>query len=255
MFLTKQKLDRRTFLRGMGAAVALPQLDAMTPAFARASSLKPPTRMAFVYVPNGMDMRNWNPTYEGALGELPMILKPLDHLKQDILLTGGLTNNRGRALLDGPGDHGRCSGAYLTGVQVKKSVTDIQAAKSMDQYVADHLEGTTRFPSLQIGLEDARQAGNCDSGYSCAYTNNLSWRSETQPLPPILNPRMLFERLFGNSAGLSPEQRQTRAISRRSILDFVLEESRMLRMNIGPSDKRKLDEYLTSIREIEVQMA
>jgi hypothetical protein len=139
-------------------------------------------------------------------------------------------------------------------VQVKKSVTDIRAAKSVDQYVADHVGSQTRFPSLEVGLEDARQAGNCDSGYSCAYTNNLAWRNETQPLPPILNPRMLFERLFGDMAGRSPEAREQRLISRRSILDFILEDARALRGDLGPSDQRKLDEYLTSIRQIEEQM-
>lgn len=254
MFITRQAVPRRTFLRGLGAAVALPYLDAMTPAMARAGAVKAPVRMAFVYVPNGMDMRNWNLDYEGKLDALSPILQPLEAHKQDILMMSNLTHNTGRALLDGAGDHGRCGGSYLTGVQVKKSVTDIHAAKSVDQYVADHIAGQTRFPSLEIGLEDSRQAGNCDSGYSCAYTNNLAWRSETQPLPPVLNPRMLFERLFGNAAGLTPQQRTQRNISRRSILDYVMEESRSLRNAIGPSDQRKLDEYLTSIRQIEEQM-
>lgn len=254
MFITRQAVPRRTFLRGLGAAVALPYLDAMTPAMANTGAMKAPVRMAFVYVPNGMDMRNWNLDYEGRLDKLSPILEPLEQHKQDILMMSNLTHNTGRALLDGAGDHGRCGGSYLTGVQVKKSVTDIRAAKSVDQYVADHLAGQTRFPSLEVGLEDSRQAGNCDSGYSCAYTNNLSWRSETQPLPPILNPRMLFERLFGNAAGLTPQQRAQRNISRRSILDYVLEESRSLRNAVGPSDQRKLDEYLTSIRQIEEQM-
>lgn len=254
MFITRQAVPRRTFLKGLGAAVALPYLDAMTPAMAHTGAVKAPVRMAFVYVPNGMDMRNWNLDYEGRLDALSPILSPLEQHKQDILMMSNLTHNTGRALLDGAGDHGRCGGSYLTGVQVKKSVTDIRAAKSVDQYVADHMAGQTRFPSLEVGLEDSRQAGNCDSGYSCAYTNNLAWRSETQPLPPILNPRMLFERLFGNAAGLSPQQRAQRNVSRRSILDFVLEESRSLRNAVGPSDQRKLDEYLTSIRQIEEQM-
>lgn len=254
MFITRQAVPRRTFLKGLGAAVGLPYLDAMTPAMTRASTVAPPVRMAFVYVPNGMDMRNWDMDYEGQLGALPSILQPLESHKDDILVMGNLTHNTGRALLDGAGDHGRCGGSYLTGVHVKKSVTDIQAAKSVDQYVADHLAGQTRFPSIEVGLEDSRQAGNCDSGYSCAYTNNLAWRSETQPLPPILNPRMLFERLFGDAAGMTPAQRRQRNISRRSILDYVMDEARSLRNGIGPSDQRKLDEYLTSIRQIEEQM-
>ena len=158
--------------------------------------------MAFVYVPNGIDMRHWNPAYEGALAELPQTLAPLEPLKQDILLLGNLTHNTGRALLDGPGDHGRCCGSYLTGVQVKKTVSDIKASVSCDQLVANQIGSQTRFPSLEVGLEDARQAGDCDSGYSCAYTNNLAWRNETQPLPPMLDPRALFERLFGDGAEL-----------------------------------------------------
>ena len=144
MFLTQKTLPRRRFLRGLGTAVALPFLDAMTPALARAQRRKPPVRMAFVYVPNGIDMRHWNPAYEGTLAELPQTLAPLASLKDDILLLGNLTHNTGRALLDGPGDHGRCCGSYLTGVQVKKTVTDIKASVSCDQLVAN-----------QIGKRDA----------------------------------------------------------------------------------------------------
>jgi hypothetical protein len=255
MFIARQALPRRTFLRGAGLAVALPFFDAMVPALARAqTSRKPPVRMAFVYVPNGIDMRHWNPSYEGRLGALPQTLQPLEPLKDDILLLGNLTHNTGRALLDGAGDHGRCSGSYLTGVQVRKSVTDIKASVSCDQLVANQIGRETRFPSLEVGLADARQAGDCDSGYSCAYTNNLAWRSETQPMPPILDPRSLFERLFGDGADLSPEARERRRIRRRSILDFVAEDTRALRGDLGPTDQRKLDEYLDSIRSIEQQL-
>jgi hypothetical protein len=236
----------------MGTAVALPFLDSMAPAFAQAP--KPPLRMAFVYVPNGMDMRNWEIGYEGPLAGLSPILKPLEPLKQDMLMLGNLTHNTGRALLDGAGDHGRCSGSYLTGVQVKKTVTDIQASVSCDQLVANHIGTKTRFPSLELGMEDSRQAGDCDSGYSCAYTNNLAWRSSTQPLPPILDPRQLFERLFGDGAAMSPEARERQAKYRRSILDFVTEDTKTLETSLGPTDRRKLDEYLSSIRQIELQM-
>jgi hypothetical protein len=254
MFITRRNLPRRTFLRGMGTAVALPFLDAMTPALAKPAAGKAPVRMAFVYVPNGMDMRHWDMDYEGKLGILPQTLAPLEPHKNDILVLGNLTHNTGRALLDGAGDHGRCCGSYLTGVQVKKSVSDIRAAVSMDQLVADQIGKQTRFASLEVGLEDGRQAGDCDSGYSCAYTNNLAWRSETQPLPPILDPRALFERLFGDGAELSPEARTQRRINRRSILDFITEDTRALHGNLGPTDQRKLDEYLSSIRQIEEQL-
>jgi hypothetical protein len=252
--ITGKALSRRTLLRGMGAtAIALPFLDAMTPAL-QASTAAPPVRMAFVYVPNGIIMRDWNPAYEGALGALPRILKPLEPLRDDILLLGNLTHNMGRALLDGPGDHGRCCGAYLTGVHPKKTTVDIKAGISCDQIVANQVGGQTKFPSLELGLEDARQAGDCDSGYSCAYTNNLAWKSETQPLPPVLDPRALFERLFGDGAEMTPEARALQARNRRSILDFVTGDTKRLESGLGPSDRRKLDEYLTSIREVEARI-
>jgi Protein of unknown function (DUF1552) len=254
MILTRKALPRRTFLKGMGTAVALPFLDAMLPAAATAQTLRKPVRMAFVYVPNGIDMRNWDPDYEGVLSELPQTLAPLEPLKSEITLLGNLTHNTGRALLDGAGDHGRCCGSYLTGVQVRKTVVDIQASVSCDQLVANHVGRETRLPSLEVGLEDARQAGDCDSGYSCAYTNNLAWKNETQPLPPVLDPRALFVRLFGEDAGLSPEARAERNRYRRSILDFIIEDTRALQNDLGPTDRRKLDEYLGSIRDIERQI-
>jgi hypothetical protein len=256
MMITRKALPRRTFLKGVGTAVALPFLDAMMPAFAAAQTTRAarPVRMAFVYVPNGIDMRHWNPSYEGELGKLPQTLVPMEPFRKDITLLGNLTHNTGRALLDGAGDHGRCSGSYLTGVQVKKTLVDIKASVSCDQLVANAIGKQTRFPSLEVGLEDARQAGDCDSGYSCAYTNNLAWRNETQPLPPILDPRSLFDRLFGEDAALSPAARAEKNKYRRSILDFITEDTQSLQKNLGPSDKRKLDQYLGSIRDIELQI-
>jgi len=256
MTISRKALHRRTFLHGMGAAIGLPFLDAMVPALALAKphAAKPPLRMVFAYVPNGIIMEQWTPANEGPLGELPRILKPFGPYKDDLLLLGNLTHNTGRALLDGPGDHGRCAGSYLTGIQVKKTTVNIQAGVSCDQIVASHLGDQTRFPSLEVGMEDARQAGDCDSGYSCAYTNNLAWKSPTQPLPPVLDPRALFERLFGDGLILSPEARARRADYRRSILDFVNQDTRRLESNLGPSDRRKLDEYLSSIRDVERQI-
>jgi hypothetical protein len=254
--ITRKALPRRTFLRGLGtAAIGLPFLDAMAPAFAASTVADPPIRMAFFYLPNGMIMDAWNPGYnEGKLAELPRTLKALEPYKDDILHLGNLTHNTGRALLDGAGDHGRCSGSYLTGIQVKKSVIDIRAGVSFDQIVANEIGGKTRFPSLELGMDDARQAGDCDSGYSCAYTNNLAWRSETQPLPPILNPRVLFERLFGSGQPMTPEERARQAKYRRSILDFVTADTHKLETALGPTDRRKLDEYLSAIREVERQI-
>ena len=254
MVLTGKALPRRTFLRGLGAtAVALPFLDAMTPALS--AQTKAPLRLAFLYVPNGIDMANWNIEQTGAIaGELPRILKPLAAFKDDFIQLGNLTHNSGRALLDGAGDHGRCAGSYLTGIQVRKSTTDIKASISCDQVIANHIGHETRFASLELGMDDSRQAGDCDSGYSCAYTNNLAWRSETQPLPPVLDPRILFERLFGTDADLSPEQRERRTRYRRSILDFITGDTARLKGDLGVSDRRKLDEYLSSIREVERQL-
>ena len=252
--ITRKAIARRSFLRGIGASVALPFLDAMVPAMAFAGAAKPPVRMAMVYVPNGIDMRNWNPGYEGKLAELPRILKPLEPFKEDITVLGNLTHNAGRALLDGAGDHGRCCASYLTGIQPRKTMVDIKSGVSFDQIVASQVGRNTRFPSLEVGMEDARQAGDCDSGYSCAYTNNLAWRTESQPLPPILNPRILFERLFGTGTALTPEARALQNRYRRSILDFVTDDTRKLESDLGPTDRRKLDEYLSSIREIEHQI-
>jgi hypothetical protein len=254
MMFTRKALSRRTFLKGAGTAVALPFLDAMVPALAGAQAASRPVRMAFVYVPNGIIMANWNPTYEGTLQELPRTLKPLEPFKKDITLLGNLTHNTGRALLDGPGDHGRCAGSYLTGVQVRKTLVDIKASVSCDQLVANEIGRQTRFPSLELGIEDARQAGDCDSGYSCAYTNNLAWRNETQPLPPVLDPRSLFDRLFGEDAALSPEARSQKNRYRQSILDFVSEDTKALQTTLGPTDRRKLNDYLSSIRDVEVRI-
>jgi uncharacterized protein DUF1552 len=245
-------LPRRTFLRGAGAAVALPFLDAMSPAFA--APAKAPVRLAFLYVPNGIDMANWTVERDGPLGELPRILKPLAGFREDMIQLGNLTHNSGRALLDGPGDHARCSGSYLTGIQVRKSTVDIRASVSCDQIIASQIGSATRFASLELGMDDVRQAGDCDSGYSCAYTNNLAWKSETQPLPPILDPRALFERLFGTGLVFSPEEAARRARYRRSILDFVTSDTHALQASLGPTDVRKLDEYLSSIRDVERQL-
>jgi hypothetical protein len=252
--LTRKALPRRTILRGIGTAIGLPILDAMAPAFASTVPGKAPLRMAFVYVPNGILMSGWEADHEGKLQDLPRILKPLEPLKDDILLLGNLTNNPGRRLIEGGGDHGRCCGSYLTGVPAHKSLTDIRASISCDQVVANQIGAKTRFPSLQIGMDDARQAGECDTGYSCAYTNNLSWKSPRQPLPPTLNPRALFERLFGTGAELTPEERARQSRYRRSILDFVTADTKRIESDLGPTDRRKLDEYLSSIREIEQQI-
>jgi hypothetical protein len=256
MILTRKALHRRTLLKGMGVAVGLPFLDAMVPALARAAT-KPPVRLAFFYVPNGIDMPNWNPDYIGKLGELPRILKPMEPYRQDFQMLGNLTQNFARGLLDGGGDHGRCSANWLTGAHVKKSTTEIHidGPMSMDQLLAGRIGRETKFASLEIGMEDARQSGSCDSGYSCAYTNNIAWKSPTQPLPPILDPRVLFERLFGANADMTPAERAREARVKTAVLDLVQQQTKDLERDLGPTDRHKLDEYLTGIRTIEGQLA
>ncbi len=252
MIITRKSLSRRTVLRGMGAAVSLPFLDAMTPAFA--ATKEAPVRMAWFYTPNGIDMRHWTPVEDGALTQLPGILAPLEPVKSDVLVLSNLTAHWARPLLDGGGDHARAMSAYMTGVQVYKTATDLKLGVSADQLAARAIGHMTQLPSLEVGLEEARLAGSCDSGYSCAYSYNLAWKTEKQPLPPIADPRNLFERLFGSDVAESPAAHMRRLALRKSILDQAGEQTSRLSSKLGGGDRRKLDEYLTSIREIEKQV-
>lgn len=252
MIITGKHLPRRTFLKGLGVSLALPMLDAMTPAMASAAAKRAPTRLAFTYVPNGVTMGAWTPAESGAGVAFPRILKPLEAYRSQSLVLSGLAQHNANALEDGAGDHARAAACYLTGVHPKKTAgDDIQAGVSVDQIAAQHIGADTRFPSLELGCDDSRTVGNCDSGYSCAYTNSLSWRSPTSPMPPETNPRLAFERLFGGDAGLDPATKAIRRHDRRSILDIVAERTSSLVVTLGPADRRKVDEYLTSVREIE----
>jgi hypothetical protein len=253
MIVTRTHLPRRTFLKGMGAVIALPVLDAMTPAFAAPRLAKSPLRLGFTYVPNGVVMADWTPKGVGKAFEFTRVLKPLERFREDTVVLSGLAHRNGYALGDGPGDHARAGASYLTGVHPKKTAgADIQNGISVDQIAAQHLAPHTRFGSLELGCDDSRTVGNCDSGYSCAYTNSLAWRGPATPMPPETNPRLVFERLFGDiDTSLAPDVRARRLRYRRSILDLVGERTTELAADLGPSDKRKLDEYLTSIREIE----
>jgi hypothetical protein len=248
--ITCKHLSRRTVLRGLGATVALPWLDAMTPAFASPGR---PIRLAFTYIPNGVTLADWTPKGEGREFELSRILKPLEPYRDDMLVLSGLAAENAKALGDGPGDHARAGACFLTGVHPRKTAgADIQNGVSVDQIAAQAVGTETRLPSLELGCEESRTVGNCDSGYSCAYTNSISWRSPTTPMPPETNPRSAFERLFGiEDVPLSPEDRARRAQRRKSILDLVGDRTRQLVMGLGPSDRRKMDEYLYAIREIE----
>jgi hypothetical protein len=253
MIVTRKALSRRTFLRGTGAILSLPVLEAMTPAFAQ-SSPDAPVRLAWFYLPNGVDMRQWTPESDGPLGSLPEVLAPLNPLKSDIMVLSNLTANWGRPLQVGAGDHGRALAAYMTGNEVYQRLTDLRVGISADQAAAEVIGDQTRLPSLELGLEEARMAGNCDNGYSCAYVYNVSWKTATQPLPPISDPRLVFERLFGTDVVESPEARARRLTMRQSILDTVIDDAEGLISTLGGTDRRKLDEYLTSIREIEQQV-
>ncbi len=256
--LTRKHLPRRAFLRGIGAAIALPALDAMVPALASAAVAKAPTRLAFAYVPNGIIMKDWTPSAAGSAFELTNTLKPLEPLREKFMVLSGLSHHNAEALGDGAGDHARAGACFLTGVHPKKTAgADIQSGISADQIVARELGDATRFRSLEFGCEDSRTVGDCDSGYSCAYTNSISWRTPTSPMPPETNPRAVFERLFGADANLDPETRERRLRSRMSILDLVSERTQSLSGSLGASDRRKLDEYLYAVREIEkrIQMA
>jgi hypothetical protein len=248
-------LSRRTVLRGLGVSMALPWLEAMGPiaqAAATASGAKvrtAPNRMAFLYVPNGVNMADWTPKEEGMLGELPSILKPLEKHKRDFSILTGLTADKARSNGDGGGDHARALSAFLTGAQPRKTDgTDIRAGVSVDQVAASRIGDRTHLPSLEIGIEQGSMAGNCDSGYSCVYSSTMSWRSATQPLPKETDPKLVFERLF--SGGDKAEQ-AARDARRKSVLDFVLDDARSLESTLGANDRRKLDEYLTSVRDIE----
>ena len=257
MIVMRQHLPRRMFLKGMGATIALPILDAMTPAFAaplRAGSR--PTRLAFTYVPNGITMPEWTPLGDGAAFQFSRVMKPLEKFREDLVVLSGLGHRNGQALGDGPGDHARAAASYLTGVHPRKTAgADIQNGVSVDQVAAQAIGSQTRFASLELGCDDSRTVGNCDSGYSCAYTNSLAWRGPTTPMPPETNPRLVFERLFGDiDTSIPADVRARRLMYRRSILDLVGERTSKLAKDLGPNDRRKLDEYLTSIREIELRI-
>lgn len=248
-------LPRRTFLKGMGVAVSLPMLEAMLPARLRAAeAAKAPTRMAFVSFPNGCVMSSWKPEQVGAQYTLPPTLQPLADVQSDFNVITGLAQDNGRPKGDGPGDHARSAASLLTGAHpVKTSGANIKVGISVDQVAASEVGQLTKLPSLEIGIEGGRNAGNCDSGYSCAYSSNISWRSETTPMAKEINPRLVFERMFG-SPKMGPQSGELRSYYRKSILDLVAEDARKLQQRVGQTDRRKLDEYFSSVREIEQQI-
>ncbi len=242
-----KQLSRRTILKSMGASVALPWLEAMTPSTCRANAGgRPPVRMGFVYIPNGCHMREWTPPNAGALPEqLPSVLQPLASLRNDISVLSGLTSDKARG---GLGAHARSMAAFMTSASPRRTEgSDIRLGISVDQVAANVIGDQTRLPSLQLGTGESGTTGRCDLGYSCAYMH-LSWRDPTTPVPQMINPQQVFDRLFTNDSGGNSARRE---VERRSVLDFIRDQAASLQSNLGSNDRRKLDEYLTAIRDIE----
>lgn len=255
-YITSKHLNRRTLLRGLGAAIALPMLDAMRPAFAAPAKIASQARrVAVVYVPNGIVMKDWKPAETGTNFAYTRILKPLEPFRQDITVLSGLANNIANVAKGG--GHAKAAGSFLSGAEPKYTAgPDVRAGVTFDQIAAQRFASQTRVASLQLGCEDARMVGNCDTGSSCAYTNSLSWKNAETPLAVEVNPRSVFERLFGTvDPSLPADVRARRAIYRKSILDQTRENTQSLMTSLGVDDRRKMDEFLTGIREVEMRIA
>lgn len=245
------RFPRRTFLKGLGVTMALPRLEAMLSAKDAASTGKQasPVRMAYIFFPNGAIMPNWKPKGAGADWQLSHTLAPLAPHKPDVTVFTGLTQHHARDNGDGAGDHARNAGAFLTGAQpVKTAGADIRAGISADQAAVKLIGGRTKLPSLELGIDRGRNGGNCDSGYSCAYSTNISWKTPKTPTAKEINPKLAFQRLFGNADAKDVAARDA---ARKSILDMVAEDAAQLRKRLGRRDRGKLDEYLTSVHELE----
>lgn len=254
--MSVKKLSRRVVLRGLGTAIAMPFFEAMMPLGVTRGEVEaetPPNRMAFLYVPNGMHMPDWTPVTEGQDFELSPTLSALANHRKQMTVLSGLTLDGARAHGDGGGDHARSVASYLTGAHPKKTDgADINNGISVDQVAAEKIGSLTRFGSLELGLERSAPAGRCDSGYSCVYTSNMSWRSATSPVAKEINPQAVFDRLFGSGEKFDEARsRQRRARDRKSVLDFALDDAQQLRRRLGYHDKQKLDEYLFAVRTIE----
>ena len=251
MMLTKKALARRTFLRGVGVTMALPFLDAMAPAatVSRLSAASPAVRLGFVYVPNGIIAKGWLPATTGTGYQFASTMKPLEPFREKMLVLSNLMQNGGRALGDGAGDHARAGASWLTGVHPKKTGgADIHGGISADQVAARVLANKTQFGSLELGLEEPNLAGDCDSGYSCAYTNTVSWRTPTTPNPMEVNPRAVFERLFGDGETTDPASRLKLMKEDRSLLDFVRGDVARLQSTPGVG-KRTAERIIVELRE------
>ena len=247
MFVTRRSIPRRTFLRGVGVGVALPLVDAMVPALTQAAqtAASPRLRVGFVYIPHGVIMRQWTPAAAGSGFEFTPILKPLEPFRESLVVVSNLTR------AEAASNHAVSAACWLTGRPPKRTDgPDFRAGVSIDQVIAKQIGQQTTFPSLEVATEDfSGLVGACDPGYSCAYMNTLNWQTETTPLPMEINPRVVFERLFGG--GGTADQRLARMRTDRSLLDFVADDLAHLQRELGSGDRKKLDDYLTNVREIE----
>jgi hypothetical protein len=254
MIVTRKAIPRRAILRGLGATVALPLLDAMVPAFGRSLAAAPkPSRLSTIYIGNGANMKTWTPTAEGAAYEMTPMLEPLAAFRERMLVISGLDNKPGLALPGEPaGGHGRIGGSFLTGVHVKPTEgADFQAGVSVDQIAARELGQHTELASLELSLDTTEFAGACDAGFSCAYTTTLCWRGPTAPVPMEHDPRAVFERLFGDSGSTNQSDRLSRLTADRSILDSVTSKLARLQRDLGSRDREKLSQYAEAIRDVE----
>lgn len=258
------KFPRRHFLRGLGASIAVPAFTSLggTKLFAAKQSANvaltasgAPLRTAFVYFPNGAIPGSWWPTQTGNNFTLTGTLEPLQKLRNQLQILGGLDQVNAEAGQDGAGDHARGNSVFLTGVRLQKSSTDVRAGISIDQEIARHVGNQTMLPSLELSSDTERPSGHCDSGYACAYQHTVSWKTATTPMPPERNPRLVFERLFGaGSPGERAANLARRRAGQRSILDFVMEDARLMESRLAAQDREKLDQYLTGVREIEERL-
>ncbi len=255
MIIKKLSLPRRTFLRGLGATLSLPLLDAMVPALSalKQTAATPPVRLGFVFVPNGLILRDFLPETEGPGFKMPRLLAPLGAYQEQLTIVSGLANAAGDALDASSGPHSRGSGCWLNGMRARRTEgSDIQAGTTIDQFAAKQLGKETPLASLELGLEGANFAGSCDSGgFSCAFSYTISWRDSATPLPMEHNPRAVFERLFGDNESTDPAAREARRQEQRSILDSVSADVARLQGSLGPSDRLKLGAYLAAVRDVE----
>jgi hypothetical protein len=254
MVITKKALHRRTVLRGLGTTLALPLLDAMVPALAKAQSTKAPTRLSIAYVPNGIMMDQWTPDTVGTNFKLKPIMEPLAAFQDRMLVISGLSHNHGGRALQGEntGDHARAGASYLSGVHPRKTEgADTLAGISMDQIAARQIGAENQFASLELGVDSPELLGQCEAGYSCAYMNSICWRTPSTPMPMENRPRVVFERLFGDSESTEPAVRLRRIQQDRSILDSVTKKANSLKADLGATDQLKVGEYLDAVRDVE----